>query len=171
MDVLIFHKYVTVPTCQALGPKLATPDACLLVTLTGVAESGLREIDQRTGPGDATLGPGYGLFQIEVGTYNSLLKDFLRYRPALDGALRQFLAPEPSAIMQLATNLAFGAAVCRLRYYWRPEPRPGFELRAMAEYWKRFYNSAAGKGTVEGFIAKTRAAYDLLKGAPDVADA
>jgi hypothetical protein len=34
----------------------------------------------------------------------------------------------------------------------------------MAAYWKKYYNTPAGAGTVEGFIQKARPAFDLYVG-------
>jgi len=40
---------------------------------------------------------------------------------------------------------------CRLHYRLRPEEIP-LSLRGRAEYWKQFYNSMAGKGTVQHYL-------------------
>ena len=53
------------------------------------------------------------------------------------------------------TNLAddplLSFIFCRLHYRLRPEPIPS-SLRGRAEYWKQFYNSMAGKGTVTHYL-------------------
>lgn len=41
---------------------------------------------------------------------------------------------------------------CRLKYRLRPEPIPA-DLTGRARYWKRFYNSSAGKGTPRHYMA------------------
>lgn len=42
---------------------------------------------------------------------------------------------------------------CRLTYKLRPEPIP-ISIEEMGEYWKKWYNSELGKGTVKKFIEK-----------------
>lgn len=41
--------------------------------------------------------------------------------------------------------------MCRLKYKLRPEPIPK-DVVSRAAYWKRFYNSSEGKGTVEHYL-------------------
>ena len=166
MNPLVFHKCVSRDVCKHLSLMRENDETgARLVTLTAIAESGLREIDQRTGPGDATLGPAYGLFQIEPATWFDLKDNWLRYRPARSFALHDMLAKEPNVVTQLATNLWFGAGVCRLIYFRQEEPLPGMDdLSGLAHYWKQHYNTYKGKGAVEGFIEKTKAAFDLLRG-------
>ena len=45
---------------------------------------------------------------------------------------------------------------CRLHYLLRPEEIP-LSLRGRAEYWKQFYNSMAGKGTVRHYMDNANA--------------
>ena len=58
------------------------------------------------------------------------------------------------------TNLAddplLSFIFCRLHYRLRPEPIPS-SLRGRAEYWKQFYNSMAGKGTVSHYMDNANA--------------
>ncbi len=166
MNPLVFHKYVSRDVCRHLALVRQDDEAgARMVTLTAIAESGLREIDQRTGPGDVTLGPAYGLFQIEPTTWFDLNDNWLRHRPARSYALTELLAKEPNVVTQLATNLWFGAGVCRLLYFRQSDPMPDMnDLSGLAHYWKQHYNTYKGKGTVEGFIEKTKTAFDLLRG-------
>lgn len=149
LSVRQFRLHVVRPTLHAL--ELWSPAAEALVIGTAVHESGgLKFIDQVTGPNDDTLGPAYGFFQIERGTYEDLTKRFLeipkyhRYR----NRLSLFRSPEPDPLMQLAGNHFFSAAVCRLIYYSKDPPLPDADdLPALAAYWKLHYNTPEGKGT------------------------
>ena len=51
----------------------------------------------------------------------------------------------------LANDPLLSFIFCRLHYRLRPEPIPS-SLRGRAEYWKQFYNSMAGKGTVTHYL-------------------
>ena len=51
----------------------------------------------------------------------------------------------------LANDPLLSFIFCRLHYRLRPEPIPS-SLRGRAEYWKQFYNSMAGKGTVQHYL-------------------
>lgn len=57
---------------------------------------------------------------------------------------------------QLNYSPLIAAAVARLHYKLRPGAIPG-DLRGRAEYWKKWYNSVAGKGSVADYIFKANA--------------
>jgi hypothetical protein len=141
---------------------LWSPAAENLVVGTALHESsGLRHLDQVTGPDDATLGPAIGLFQIEPATHADLQANFLAYRPALADRLARLLAAEPEREAQLATNLCYATAVCRLIYLRAPEPLPkADDVEGLARYWKRFYNTRRGRGAEAQFILHYRAQGD-----------
>lgn len=144
--------HVIRPTLQQLA--LWSPAAENLVCGTAAHESGgFRYIDQVTGPDDERLGPAFGLYQIEPATHDDLVETFVKWRPAIASGLEALAALAPSRHRQLATNLCYATAICRLIYYRRPEALPAADdLPGLAAFWKRFYNTALGKGTEAQFI-------------------
>ena len=59
-----------------------------------------------------------------------------------------------SKIHNLATDLAYAAAMCRIHYYRDKEPLPNAgDISRQAEYWKRVYNTPAGAGTEAEYLA------------------
>ena len=53
----------------------------------------------------------------------------------------------------LATNLMYGAAICRLCYYRKPDALPeAGDIEAQAAFWKQHYNTPLGKGTVSKYV-------------------
>jgi hypothetical protein len=49
----------------------------------------------------------------------------------------------------------FAVLMARIHYYRFPEAIPA-DLRGQAEYWKRRYNTTAGKGTPDKYITDWR---------------
>ena len=94
--------------------NLWSPSAEELVLGTAIVESGFTYLRQW---GD---GPALGLWQVEPSTQNDLYTNFLNYRPELGSQLMELRAPNLSMDENLATNLMYGAAVCRLCYYRKP---------------------------------------------------
>lgn len=155
LDVKQFHHYIVTAALQAAG--LYSEDAARLVTATALAESGLRWVDQVT-KGVERPGPAYGLFQMEALTYHDHWDRFLIYKPDLSARIERMMIPGLKGLDQLHGNHYFAAVMCRVHYLRKPEPLPsGGDLRAMGAYWKKYYNTAAGKGTVDGFAAKAAA--------------
>ncbi len=103
-------------------------------------------------------GPALGVFQIEPATYDDLFENFLEYRRDLRQRLRGFEAPWPAdPLGQLVGNLPYACAVARLIYYRAPEALPDHgDVEALAGYWKRFYNTEQGAGTIPAWIMRYR---------------
>lgn len=144
------------PTLQYLG--LHSFNAEQLVFCTGLAESGYTDIDQDE-KGPLKPGPALGLWQMEKATHNDhfgwlATTDSASIRP-LSVRVRSLLGQWPEPWLQLAGNLHYAAAMCRIHYFRRPQALPdGNDLSALGAYWKQWYNTSAGKGTVEEFVKR-----------------
>lgn len=117
-----------------------------LVVGTGLIESGYEFLDQRDLGG--APGPAFGPWQIEALTFQSLwLREFsqmtrMNYLQALG-------MQEIPQIDELHGNLFLGALTCRMKYLTVSEPLPASDNPAgMALYWKKYYNTFLGAGSV-----------------------
>jgi hypothetical protein len=146
-----FRACIVEPALGAL--ELPGAEAAIRLVLgTAIQESGLQSLVQRSGP-------ALGFFQIEPATLHDLYENFLASRCDLDGRLALIQAGWPRREKQLVTNPLYAAAVCRLIYYRAPDPLPDAgDLDGIAKYWKRFYNTAGGAGTVAEFVSNYRRA-------------
>ena len=148
-----FRLWVVRPTLTAM--RMWSEAAEDVLVGTAVHESGgLESLDQQTHADDATLGPAFGVFQMERATMDDLLDRYLVRRIDLHqrvSAFRAELPADPAA--QLMTNLAFATALARVKYWMAPEPLPAIgDLNGYAAYWKRHWNTELGAGTTEKFI-------------------
>jgi len=131
--------------------NLWSPSAEELVLGTAIVESGLTYLRQW---GD---GPALGLWQVEPSTQNDLYTNFLNYRPELGSKLIELRAAGLSLDENLATNLMYGAAVCRLCYYRKPDALPeAGDIEGQAAFWKQHYNTIFGAGTVSKYVYKVQ---------------
>ena len=135
---------------------LHSPEASDLVYKTGKVESGYKYLRQ-------IKGPARGLFQCESWVAVDICKNYLAYRKSLmrkvaDATkvkLSYFVDPkEEDWSYILETNIAAQIAMCRLHYRRIPKPLPS-SLEGQAKYWKKYYNSMAGRGTVEDFLVRS----------------
>jgi len=70
-------------------------------------------------------------------------------------ALAELRAAGASMDDNLAANLLYGVAVCRLIYYRRPEPFPeAGDIEGQAAFWKQHYNTLLSAGTVSKYVYK-----------------
>jgi len=150
-----FRAFIVRPTLAYLD--LSGTAAENLLVGTALYESGLEAIDQWTGPGDATLGPAYGVYQIEVPTHVDVWTNFLAFRADLKARIGSLLAAWPDRNVQLATNLAYATAIARVIYYRARDPLPdAADIDALGRYYKDHYNGP-GKGDAGAWAAAYRA--------------
>lgn len=122
--------------------------AAQMVMGTAAHESHFEDLAQIGG------GPALGLWQMEPATAADIQANFLAYHPNLKTRVADLLAPWPSAEQQLASNLAYGAVMCRLALWRHPNPLPApGDLAGQAALWKAVYNTSSGAGTVEEYMA------------------
>ena len=126
-----------------------------LIVRTAAVESRLGEFLIQKG------GPALGPFQMEPETHQDIYQNFLNYKPDLRSVILSACGyyDNPPADAMI-TNLKYAAIMCRIHYLRRqlsktnprPTPRAG-DVTAQGEYWKQYYNSALGAGSVEKFIS------------------
>jgi len=135
---------VIVPTLKYL--ELDTPAARRLLLGTAAQESHMgRWLKQ-------IKGPALGIYQMEPATHDDIWNHYLKHRPRLATKVEKLLCPGFNRHEQLKWNLAYATAMARVHYFRVPYALPGHhDIAGLATYWKNFYNSALGKGTVEEF--------------------
>ena len=105
-------------------------------------------------------GPALGIFQMEPATARDIWESYLMFNEPLGGLVRGLMTNivEDNDV-EIIGNLYYAAAMCRIHYRRVPRALPGpSDVEGMAAYWKRFYNTPAGKGTVEKAIPYFRQA-------------
>jgi hypothetical protein len=119
---------------------------------------------------------GFSKWQVEEGSIQASL-EYLRRRPAVQLRATSWLFADPHAgpewlsigvealewAMRIHDSDVIGVLFARLHYLWvTPEPIPE-GVEAQAGYWKRFYNTAAGSGTVEEYLGNWERAVELTR--------
>jgi hypothetical protein len=146
LNVSQIKQNVIIPTLELLTPILYSLDAVNLLAGTMLVESGGVYIRQ------LGTGPAVGIFQMEKATHDDCYNTFLNYisQSELKRAVISLLAAEPVLPMdQLAGNLFYAAAMCRVKYYRCPQALPSAtDALGLANYHKTWYNTAAGATVV-----------------------
>lgn len=138
-------RYVIRPALTLLD--MASPSAEALLLGTAVQESHCGRYLHQLGNG-----PALGIFQMEPATYKDIWDNYIRFRPKIQHRLAELwpMQPEPE---EMVTNLLLSAVMCRLHYRRIPEPLPqARDLPGLAGYWKKYFNTRLGRGTVSEFI-------------------
>lgn len=132
-----------------------------LLAGTAAAESLLR-YRRQIGFSDTNIRGAWGLWQTEQHAVADSVR-YLRRRVDLNVAAIRFapnaaaaLLLDPLPLMQLIkADDRVACLFARLHYLRVAESVPD-DLRGQAGYWKRYYNTRLGKGTIEGYMDKFR---------------
>lgn len=138
--------------------------ACFLFEIAAV-EGALRWERQRTPAFDGTVG-GFSKWQMETGYIRAAIA-LLKSRPVeLAQRVTRFVFADPNAGLQwldamdmsailwslrMNDNDALAIALCRVGWFASPEPIPS-TVSERYMLWKRYYNTALGAGTVDGYV-------------------
>ena len=140
--------------CSEMGSKFASNSAVKLVLVTGIVESRYEYIRQM---GD---GPARSFWQVEPATAVDNLAHYLKHRPKLMARCAEASLVDLKHWQNfddtvwadiLEKNIASGIVHSRLKYWRVPRPMPN-TITGAARYWKKYYNTAGGKGDPEHFV-------------------
>jgi hypothetical protein len=96
-------------------------------------------------------GPAAGIFQMEPITHDDLWNNFLVYKPAIAARVLRWSISRKDGAKEMEGNLYYAAAMCRIYYLRVSEVIPD-TLLGQATYWKKYYNTPLGAGTVQEYI-------------------
>lgn len=154
--------------CMSLTGHANENEVALMLG-TAAAESSLRDRVQIDG------GPARGLWQMERATGYDIFQNYLNRKRILFKRLTVVWLelssldrwyPTPLEIaFHLWIDDDFACAMARIHYKRRPESIPD-DLEGQARYWKQWYNTPAGAGTVEHYLSQWEACRcaDLMRG-------
>lgn len=151
-----FREYVVRPVLIGIG--LWSPPAEALLMGTAAVESRMGEYLHQV------QGPALGVMQMEPSTHDDIIDNYLMHRHLLWQDIVRVCGVDGVKVDHLISNLSYAVAMARVHYLRRPEPLPDErDIEALGLYWKAFYNTPAGKGTVAKFVD----AYQSLVGGVD----
>ena len=142
LDLSQLKALVVTPTLQQLAliiPALGNSWAINQVTGTALVESGCVYLKQLGG------GPALGLFQMEPATHDDCWTNFLTFNSALKARVQNIAGQASPTATLMVTNLAYAAAMARIKYWRSPLASPAAtDAAGCAAYHKAVYNSALG---------------------------
>jgi len=131
-----------------------TVDAYNLVFETGMAESGYRALE---GYGEGN--PAVSFWQIEPATVRDIWENYISYRKPMIEAVYRLGLIEDKKVFSVFSNIALASAFCRIHYRRMPGAIPN-NMPERATYWKKFYNTYKGKGTVDHYVGANMGNFD-----------
>lgn len=146
--------------------NLYSESATELLMLTAAVESNLGQYIKQKGKG-----PALGIFQMEPATEDDIWNNYLSYKSSLREIVHEFYLEFCfDEIKNLEYNLAYQILMARIHYLRVPSPLPEIKyipmsmvitktlteesILSLANYWKVYYNTIKGKGTIEKAVNK-----------------
>lgn len=125
-------------------------DTVLLLLETMAVESDFGKYTTQTNGG-----PAVGIFQMESATAADILDNYVFYRPELKRLLNSHIKPAGKCNwkMLLVNDQTLATIMARIHYMRVPAPIPNNRI-GRAAYWKTYYNTRLGKGTVAKYMDK-----------------
>ena len=137
-------RYVLLDTLEFFG-MIATSIVVNMIIETACVESNCGEYIKQL------KGPACSIFQIEPRTAKDIIQNYIVKNKLRLQNFNRLYNSNLTLEQNLCTNLMFAIFMCRCFYLRIKEPIPStVELRA--KYWKKYYNTEKGKGTVEKYI-------------------
>lgn len=127
--------------------ELQSPAAIQLLLGTAAVESNLGTYLQQI------KGPALGVFQMEPTTLIDIWANYLAYRPLLVDKIKSITNRHKASEYALEVDIGYQIAMARVHYLRAPEALPKENgIEGLAYYWKRYYNTSQGRGSIEHFI-------------------
>ncbi len=132
---------------------LYSESAVQLLLGTAAAESNMGDYIKQVGGG-----PALGIYQMEPSTNQDVHDNYLSYRIGLKGKVNRLAFREDESLGmfqadEMIGNLYYATAMARIHYLRVPEALPeADDLDGLAHYWKKYYNTDFGKGTIIHFL-------------------
>ena len=146
-----FRTEIIKPALKYLGHYSEAAEELLLGT--ALVESGLVYLRQLGG------GPALGVYQMEPAAHEDIWDNYLEQsnKLHLGRDVIGMVGEEFTKLESLVSNLAYATAMTRIHYLRVPEPLPAVgDLEGQARYWKQYYNTHLGKGTVAKYVLTMR---------------
>lgn len=157
---IIFKGKLIAPKPQDYLAKIIEPVLCTLPGIsssqaaaqlllgTAIKESGNFKYRKQIG------GPALSFFQIEPESHQDIWDSYLKFRPQLKARIESIMTkPDADKLHELENNESYAAVMARIKYQRCPEKIPDTnDIAEMARYWKKYYNTPLGKGTVKGYL-------------------
>jgi hypothetical protein len=132
-----------------------SPSSTNLLLGTAAQESGFGKYIKQI-----ASGPARGVFQMEPATYRDIWRNYLVYKHQLAERVLKYMVNHADPVAhpeEMEWNLALAICMARVHYLRVRAPLPAADdVWGMATYWKDYYNTRLGKGTIEEFVDSYR---------------
>lgn len=150
INQLQLRQYVIRPVLKAMNAYSLAAEELLIMTAAHESRMGyfLHQVS----------GPALGIYQMEPDTADDIWLNYLEYKPLLAAIVGQWGGNHEDLI----GNLFYATAMARTHYLRDDDALPdSSDIRGLAAYYKRVYNTVAGKATIDQAVSHYNEFVDL----------
>lgn len=156
MDLKQVKKYWVEPALEYFPPKLLTPNRTQFMVAIGLVESGYNYVAQV--PDAEAL----GFWQMENFTFHDCIDNFLSYESQFSEGWTNLQNTHTILYSALAYDCVLACYMTAIKIYRAPPELPAYnDIEGMAKYWKTYYNTSEGAGTIERAVQVMQEVIDL----------
>lgn len=97
-------------------------------------------------------GPALGFYQMEPATHDDIWQNYLPYKLSLCQKVVNYLGKAKPAPERLVYDMYYATLMARIHYLRHPSPLPSNDIDAIADYYKKVWNTHLGQATVTAAI-------------------
>lgn len=141
------HDHVVKPACIIVDGYYR-PEVAQLMMGTCAQESVMGRFLQQH-----NNGPAHGIFQMEEPAFIDVWENYLKYKGNIENKIIAVFGNRARSYSCITTDMLMAGVFCRLDFKREPQKIPSTgDIIGFAHYWKNYWNSKLGKGTVEEFV-------------------
>lgn len=150
IDCLQLKQYIILPALTAIGLNSENAVKLLLGTCAQESAMGNYLVQNKIGFNGAC-----GIFQMEKAAYNSLYDSYITRSVSMSAKMKLYLGYNSKPPFErMCSDLSLATIMARLFYYAIKEDLPDpNDVNAIAQYYKKYWNTIKGKATIDEFIS------------------
>ena len=144
MDLRQVKKYWVEPALEFFPEPLRTPNRKQFMVAIGLVESGYNYVAQ------VPEADALGYWQVQKGTYLDNQVNFLDFKNEFNHYWVLLKKIHIASYPSMASDCVFACYMGAITVYRAPASLPQYnDIEGMANYWKTYYNTSQGAGSIE----------------------
>ena len=156
MNLKQVKKYWVEPALEFFPKPLRTPNRKQFMVAIGLVESGYNYVAQF--PEAYAL----GYWQVQLGTYRDNILNFLEFKNEFNDGWSIIKKIHQATYQSMTSDCVFACYMGAITVYRAPAALPEYnDIKGMAKYWKTYYNTSQGAGSIEEAFQDMQQVKDL----------
>ena len=156
MNLQQVKKYWVESALEFFPEPLRTPNRKQFMVAIGLVESGYNYVAQ------VPEADALGFWQVQLGTYRDNILNFLEFKNEFNDGWSLIKKIHQATYPSMTSDCVFACYMGAITVYRAPAALPEYnDIEGMAKYWKTYYNTSQGAGSIEDALQLMKQVKDL----------